>query len=95
MRGEGETTRRMLAAPADAIYVWCTQDRRYAVDLAHYLGRTDLKIVRPDPHSLQAAAAGSRRQVVVDHALFDCVSSRTWQEITDMADAYNGYLTAA
>ncbi len=46
-RGSGKTTRAMLAAPKDAVFVWVDHHFEYPRALAIRLGREDLKIVSP------------------------------------------------
>jgi hypothetical protein len=47
-RQSGKTTRAMLDAPRDAVFVWCNHHLDYPKRLAHHLGREDLKIVSPE-----------------------------------------------
>lgn len=47
-RQPGSTSRQMIAAPKDAVFVWLNADLRYPTKLAQALGRQDLKIVSPD-----------------------------------------------
>jgi len=44
-RQSGITTRQMLEAPENAIYVWPNSKLDYPNDLAKYLGRFDLTII--------------------------------------------------
>lgn len=44
-RGDGETTRQMLAAPNGAVFVWCNKFTSYAKSLVHHLMRDDLVVV--------------------------------------------------
>lgn len=67
-RGTGRTTRQILAAPANAIYIW--PEHRSIADaktLAASLGRSDIKFVTPD--WLNEAYRGQSRinQPVIDH----------------------------
>lgn len=41
----GKTTRQMLDAPKNALYIWCNDILNYPRYLALYLGRDDLEIV--------------------------------------------------
>lgn len=68
-RGDGETTRQMMAAPAGAYFVWCNNTLHYPKSLAVQLKRDDLKIVSPewlDPMRVR----GLRVRVVIDHAAY-------------------------
>lgn len=47
-RGSGKTTRAMLAAPKDAVFIWVNHHLDYPKRLAKYLGREDLQIVSPN-----------------------------------------------
>ncbi len=47
-RGSGKTTRAMLAAPKDAVFIWCNHHLDYLKRLVKHLGRDDLRIVSPE-----------------------------------------------
>lgn len=57
----------MRAAPDGAVFLWVSDDKRYARDLARGLGRSDLVIM--GPADLRDRMRGLRRPVVLDHAL--------------------------
>lgn len=62
----GRTTRQMMAAPRDAIFVWPVgRTRDYALDLAKHLGRDDLLITTPE--NMRRHFEASRRPVILDH----------------------------
>jgi hypothetical protein len=87
-RGSGQTSEQMKSAPRDAVFVWCSGDLRYPTDLARHLGRDDLKIVRPEYHSVFMAAGGTRSAVVIDHA-FHRIAKFEYLMICDFAAARN------
>jgi hypothetical protein len=60
-RNTGETTRQMVRAPKGATFVWCNSHLHYPQHLARYLGRDDLKIVRPEWLERQLAGAAAAR----------------------------------
>jgi len=66
MRGDGKTTRQMLAAPEGAYYIWVNANTSYPKSLARKLHREDLHIIGPE-HLFQKFA-GTTKQFVVDHA---------------------------
>ena len=47
VRGSGQTTQAMLAAPQGARYIWCNGQTDYPRSLAEHLGRKDLVILAP------------------------------------------------
>ena len=66
-RGTGATTRAMLAAPKNALYLWCNDRSDYPRKLAQFLNRKDLRILTTNTvinHGLK----GLQRPLVVDHA---------------------------
>ncbi len=87
-RGSGQTSEQMKSAPRDAVFVWCTENLRYPTDLARHLGREDLKIVRPEYHSVFMAAGGTRSAVVIDHA-FHRIVKFEYLMICELAAAQN------
>lgn len=46
-RGDGTTTKQMLATPVGGVYIWCNHHLDYPTELAKKLKRTDLQIVSP------------------------------------------------
>lgn len=64
-RGSGRTTRQMLAAPKDAIFI-CAGPSRYSKALARFLGRDDLKIYSPEV--LERSMGLRPTGLVIDHA---------------------------
>ena len=79
-RNDGTTTKQMHTAPFGAVYIWCNQHIDYAEHLARYLGRKDLKIVRPSWLTEHGWAGGSFSGIVLDHAT----------RLTEMEYAYLG-----
>lgn len=68
-RGKGFTTKQMLHAPKNAVYVWCTGDLSYPKDLAKFLHREDLEIRGPSILGNGGLwLRGRNRDLVVDHA---------------------------
>ena len=47
MRQDRRTTKQLIDAPRNAVFVWCNGNVSYPQDLARSLGRTDLRIVTP------------------------------------------------
>jgi len=47
-RGTGRTTRQMVAAQKEAIYIWANNQLAYPARLASAIGRNDLRIVSPE-----------------------------------------------
>ncbi len=68
IRGSGRTSRQMVSAPNGAVFICLTPcfAKSYASDLAHHLGRVDLKLV--GPCAALEAWRGTDRAIVVDHA---------------------------
>lgn len=71
-RGTGRTTRQMLDAPKDAIFVWCNGHLGYPLSLARHLGRSDLRIASPQAYEA-GRMAGLRNCVVIDHWIRDTI----------------------
>ena len=69
MRGTGRTTAQIANAPDGAIFVWCTNNTRYAQELVKKLLRTDMKIVSPSWLRIENIIGRRGLSVVVDHAL--------------------------
>lgn len=65
-RQSGVTTRQMLAAPLFSFYVWPNNHRSYAVMLAAYLKRRDLRII--SPLAIGVLHGLNRGHIVIDHA---------------------------
>ncbi len=69
-RGSGRTTKQMIDAPWNAIFVWCNE---FWIDgakkLAKKAGRDDLEIIRPSALEDRERFRGREISgVVVDHA---------------------------
>jgi hypothetical protein len=64
----GTTTKQILEAPRDAVYVWVNDVTGYPKYLAQKLGRTDLKVV-PLSWLTGRSWQGFQKSVVVDHAV--------------------------
>lgn len=67
-RGDGATTRQMLAAPIGSHYVWVNNRLEYPRCLALKLGREDLKIVSPDFFRFDDWEGIRFAAIIVDHA---------------------------
>lgn len=68
MRQSGRTTKQMLDAPHDAVFIWCNNETFYAKCLASDIGRGDLKIV--PPNWLRDGWRGRTFSgIIVDHAV--------------------------
>ncbi|HEX5520197.1 MAG TPA: hypothetical protein VFX29_00825 [Longimicrobiaceae bacterium] len=84
-RGTGFTEEQMRTAPKGAAFVWNNHDLQYPKQLAEYLGRTDLRIVRPN--WLEHVAGKSVPAIVVDHAAELTPDQRAgWQWLNDRAE---------
>ena len=83
VRGNGETTRQMEAAPKGAVFVWCNAKTDYAVLLARKIGREDLQIQTPEWFEDRWRGI-ELTGVVVDHAAR--LNDRQWY-------GYQGALT--
>jgi hypothetical protein len=69
-RGTGRTALQMLAAPEDAVFVWCAHDTGYPHALAKFLSRDDLRIERRSWLGHRPNWLGRRfTAVVLDHEL--------------------------
>ena len=69
-RQSGRTTKQMLDAPKNALFVWCSLDTRYAKHLANQLGRSDLEIVGRNVFSNIDKIRGKRFSgIILDHAI--------------------------
>ena len=67
-RGDGETSRQMLAAPQGAVFVWNNNHIAYAKALARRLGREDLVVVRLEWLTGNAWRGTTLTGLVIDHA---------------------------
>ena len=65
-RRTGATTLAMRNAPKGAVYIWPNSHLDYPKTLAAHLGRTDLRIERPD--FLDYRLRGLTAPLVIDHA---------------------------
>lgn len=65
----GLTTSQMLAAPQNAIYVWCNAYTHYARALASHLGRLDLQIRAPEFLRVEGWNGKASQRIVCDHAM--------------------------
>lgn len=86
-RGTGRTTKQIKDAPQGAVFVCppCAVD--YIRRLAEHLGRTDLRIERPD-YFIRGRWLGLRFHVVVDHAAPQFFSPTHWDG-WEQCRAYN------
>jgi hypothetical protein len=85
-RGTGRTTKQILAAPENAVYVWPVSGSMYYIKyLVLDLGRADLKIVSLE-HFCTNYHRGLRAPVVVDHACWQHASDRTISELYRILD---------
>ena len=67
LRGDGTTTRQIIEAPENAIYIWVNADTSYPKQIARRHGRLDLEF--RSPTWLERNSAGIFADVVVDHAV--------------------------
>lgn len=68
-RGSGRTTQQMLAAPRNAVFVWCYQGSLpYARELARKHGREDLTVVSPLRFETDYFRGREISGLVLDHA---------------------------
>lgn len=68
MRDSGTTTKQLLEAPENSIYVWVNGKVDYPKRLAAHLGRDDIKIVPPSFIGDQKLR-GRNNPIVLDHAV--------------------------
>lgn len=67
-RQSGRTSKQMIEAPKDAVFIWCNTHLEYPKELAKKLKRTDLRI--EDPSFLHDRWRGLKMTgIVADHAL--------------------------
>ena len=72
------TTKQMLAAPVDGIYVWPNQNKGYAKGLARSLDRPDLRILSVYEISRNSSALrGERVPITLDHAVINADDIKT------------------
>lgn len=76
-RGTGRTSAQILAAPPNAVLVSPTGDPDYCQRLAEHLGRPDIKCVSKS-WLLRSGYEGTRRPVVIDHALPGTLNFPEW-----------------
>lgn len=67
-RGTGRTSRQMVGAPRDAVFVWVCDQLAYPRALAKTLKRTDLMIVGPQWLDRRNLVGREFSGVVLDHA---------------------------
>jgi hypothetical protein len=67
-RGTGRTTRQILEAPRDAIFVCPNVEVGYSQRIAHRVGRPDIKFVPPNWIGERLVSHGGGKPVVLDHA---------------------------
>lgn len=68
MRNLGKTTKQLIDAPKNSIYVWVNGKVDYPKRLAAYLGRDDIKIV-PQSFIGDQKLRGINNPIVLDHAV--------------------------
>ncbi len=88
-RGSGQTSEQMKSAPRDAVFVWCNESLRYPKQLARHLGREDLKIARPVYDEVFMIAAGTKRDVVIDHEADRTANKSEHDMISEFAAIHN------
>jgi len=66
-RGTGITTRQILGAPREAVFVWCNGHVIYPQALAKTLGRSDLEVRPLSWLQLRNVMGRTFTGVVVDH----------------------------
>ena len=69
IRGTGITTKQILNAPKDAIFIWVNDSLFYPRNLAISLNRADIEIHPPSFLSYHRLK-GNLREIVIDHAAF-------------------------
>lgn len=65
---EGETTKQMLNAPQNSVYIWVNSKTHYPIRLASKLGRQDLSIFPPSFLERHQWQCMGKNFVVIDHA---------------------------
>lgn len=83
IRGSGRTSEQMRGAPEGAVFV-AAGPVDYSVRLARHLRRVDLKVVPMDPLAVRRAVIGTRRQIVLDHALPVRGTPQEWMDHTEI-----------
>lgn len=68
MRGGGHTTKQILDAPEEAIYVWVNERIYYPKKIANKLGRNDLIIKGPSVLEY-GRLRGINKPIILDHAV--------------------------
>lgn len=66
-RQYGHTTRQILAAPIDSVFVWCSSRLLYANALVHELGRDDLRVLPLGWLTMRNVCGFRGTGVTVDH----------------------------
>lgn len=79
-RQSGRTTREMQAAPKGAVFVWVSHHIDYPRDLAHKLGRYDLKIVGPEWLTDRRWMGLELSGIQLDHAAQEIMTREQWRE---------------
>lgn len=67
MRQSGRTTKQIIEAPRDAVFVWCANDLDYPRRLAKSFQREDLTIVGPTWITDERWRGAKLTGIVVDH----------------------------
>ena len=68
MTAPGKTTKQLIDAPRNSIYVWVNGKLDYPRRLARQLGRYDIKIVSPSIFENKQLRA-TNKPIVLDHAV--------------------------
>lgn len=74
----GRTTELMLTAKQKTIFIWCNSHLDYPKQLAKFLDRTDLEIVRPEWLTSQKWRGRYFSDIVLDHAALRSLTSKQW-----------------
>jgi len=67
-RQSGRTSRQMLEALPNSVFIWCNGFTDYPRRLAHDLGRSDLQIVTPGWIEARSWRGVALPEIIVDHA---------------------------
>jgi hypothetical protein len=86
-RGTGRTTKQLLDAPPNAIYIWPTYQTGYVKQLAAHLGRTDLEFHGPS-FLRRDYLARPGQAIVLDHAAWESMSTNELLRYFDAKDRY-------
>jgi hypothetical protein len=68
MRGTGRTTKQLMNAPENSVFVWCNDDISYPLRLARNMCRDDIE-VKPLCWFKENNICGRRMQICFDHAV--------------------------